>query len=486
MVASIVAMVVSLLSNRDAFTADSLVTGVSRLLRCDAARLISEENGIRTTVARFPAATGMDRFPERAIEWAARGNSTVLMHEIDWKSNDDSAGSLERNSVASVLCVRLVKGASALGYLYLDRLRNSPDFTEQDRSLCDTLSPLFTELIINGRERTAQAGTISRLQELSRDSAGGIIFDSAPMRRVIELAARISRTDTPVLVTGETGTGKERMARFIHDSSNRGKNPFRAINCGAIPETLMEAELFGHEKGAFTGASSAKDGIFKAASGGTLLLDEIGDLPLHMQVKLLRALQEGEILPVGATNPVRVDVRIIAATNRKLDREISAGRFRQDLFFRLNVLTIELPPLREREGDVILLAEHFLRRYSAQFGIQESSFSPSSRDALAAYDWPGNIRELENVIQKALIACPSGRIERAHLEITGRHFAGSGGITRSLRDVRADAERDAIERALRVTGGNITHTAELLQIDRKWVMKKMEELGLSIQTYRQR
>jgi len=332
----IIGVVVSLLRNRDKDVSEELVASVSRLLRSDGARLVAEQDGDsgeRNTIARYPRSAGLERFSSRAIEWAREARQTVLMHENDWRDAADTINSLAKNRIASVLCAPLREGDSVLGYLYLDRLQTSEPFTESDRAFCDTLTPLFAEILANAAERRRQRDTIARLQEnRPLTAAGGMIYASDIMAKIVSQARTLAPTDSPMLVLGETGTGKELMARFIHDNSTRAAKPFKAINCGAIPETLIESELFGHEKGAFTGASQRKIGLFEAANGGTVFLDEIGELPQLLQVKLLRVLQESEFTRVGGTETIHVDVRIIAATNRVLEDEVSSGRFRQDLF----------------------------------------------------------------------------------------------------------------------------------------------------------
>jgi transcriptional regulator with GAF, ATPase, and Fis domain len=374
-----------------------------------------------------------------------------------------------------------------LGYLYLDRLQGSSPFTEEQRRFCDTIAPLFVELLLNAQERSRQRDTILRLQQQARAESAGMIYQSSIMNELIEQARKIAATESPVLVLGDTGSGKELMARFLHDHSRRAGQPFRAINCGAIPENLIESELFGHEKGAFTGASRTRPGLFESAVGGSVFLDEIGELPLQLQVKLLRVLQEAEVSRVGGTETIKVDVRIIAATNRNLEQEVAAGRFRQDLYFRLHVLAVELPPLHARGQDVIMLAEYFIGKYCEQFGIARKSLGTSARTALLSYSWPGNVRELENVIQKAVLLSPNQRLDQGDIVFSeSRLFAKTGSSTgaTTLKAARAEAERSIIARTLEKTGGNITLSAKILEIDRKWLMRKMEELEISAEAYR--
>ena len=234
------------------------------------------------------------------------------------------------------------------------------------------------------------------------------------MQRVLALAAQVARSKATVLISGESGTGKERFARFLHEQSDRAGGPFIAINCAALPEHLLESELFGHEKGAFTGAIGRKLGKFELAHGGTILLDEISEMDLGLQAKLLRVLQESEIDRVGGTETVRVDVRVLATTNRRLDEYVSEGRFRQDLFYRLNVIPLKLPALKERGEDVLLLADHFATTFCRDYGLPKVGFTAAARDWLMDYDWPGNVRELQNLMERAVLMASGGAIDTMH------------------------------------------------------------------------
>ncbi len=480
---------VSLLRSRDETLFTALVASVARLLRGDGARLVVDdgESGERRTIARYPQSVGLDRFSNRAIDWAREAARTVLMHEDEWRSETGSERSLEKNLVASIMCAPLKQGQKINGYLYIDRVNKAAPFTEEERSFCDALLPLFSEIIINFQEKREQQATIARLQEQRLAPSGGMLFESECMTRLIALATRLARTDAPVLITGETGTGKELLARFVHENSSRSGGPFKAINCGAIPENLIESELFGHEKGAFTGAVSRKTGLFESAQGGTILLDEIGELPLNLQVKLLRVLQEGEVVRVGGTATIPVDARIIAASNRDLEAEAAAGRFRQDLYFRLNVLTLQLPPLRKRGDDIVLLAEYFITRYCQQFGLAHKTLSVAAKNMLIAHSWPGNIRELENVMQKAILMSENDRLTPENIALSKGERAADNAASSSsltLREARAEAERSVITAALAKTHGNVSFAGKILDIDRKWLIKKMEELGVAAKEFR--
>jgi Nif-specific regulatory protein len=485
----LVSVVVMLLKNRDKDVFSDLVASVSRLLSCDASRMVVEDQSSheRKTIARFPPESRLDRFSDRAIDFAKNASSTVLSREADWRDSVDPQSSLQRNLIASVLCAPLAHAGRVMGYLYLDRLQKSRPFTEEDRSFCDSLVPLFSEILANFEEKQRQARTIARLQSAAFESRGGMIYQSRVMTDLVALCGRLAATDSPVLISGETGTGKELMARYVHDHSRRKDKPFKAINCGAIPHTLIESELFGHEKGAFTGATQRTAGLFEAAHGGTVLLDEIGELPLSLQVKLLRVLQDAAITRVGGTESVNADVRIIAATNKNLGEEVAAGSFRSDLFYRLNVLSLSMPPLSDRGQDVILLAEYFVKKYCHQFGLPAKTLLSSAHTALMAYGWPGNIRELENVIQKAILYSPDDRIGKEHIQVSGSAPAGpgeAGSSAMTIKEARSVAEKQIIAKTLERTRGNVSMASKQLDIDRKWLMKLMEELGISADSYR--
>jgi DNA-binding NtrC family response regulator len=265
-----------------------------------------------------------------------------------------------------------------------------------------------------------QPASIARPDDIQSLAIGAkaLVFADAASRRLLEYVGKLAPSEVPVLITGETGTGKELVAQHIHQLSGR-KGPFLAVNCGAISDHLAESELFGHEAGSFTGASGRREGWFEAANGGTLFLDEIGDLPLSMQVKLLRVLEEREVVRIGSRKSIPVDVRLVAATNTDLEHAVSAGRFRSDLLYRLNIAQARVPPLRERPEDVLPLAQHFLRSHSERKGIASPQLSPEAREALSSYTWPGNIRELRNVIHFALLISSGANILPEHLKVTG-------------------------------------------------------------------
>ncbi len=309
--------------------------------------------------------------------------------------------------------------------------------------------------------------SVSRRAPLNRQ----IITSNAEMNRILLLAESIARTDITVLITGESGTGKELLARYIHQRSNRANRPFVAINCAAIPESLLESELFGYEKGAFTGAVQTRRGKFEIAQGGTLLLDEIGEMPLQLQAKLLRVLQEKEIERLGSSRPIKIDVRIIATTNRDLKSECLEGRFREDLYYRLNVFPLNLPPLRQRQEDIPLLAEHFLEKFSQEAKKQIRGFTSKAMQCLLSNAWRGNVRELENVVQRAVLLCRGEYIDVGDLMLEREDLK-----TSSWGSIK-EMERELILDALRRTNGNRTKAARILGISVRTLRNKLKEYG---------
>jgi len=301
-----------------------------------------------------------------------------------------------------------------------------------------------------------------------------IIAKSSKMQRVIEVIKVVAKSNATILITGESGTGKELVARAIHSQSDRMSKPFVAVSCAALPESLLESELFGHEKGSFTGAYAQKKGKFEFANGGTLFLDEIGEMSANIQVHLLRVLEEKEFTRVGGNEPIKVDVRVISATNKDLRKAIEKQEFREDLYYRLNVVNIELPPLRERKEDIPLLAEHFLHKFAVENRKGVTECSPEVIESLLAYDWPGNIRELENAIERAIILSRDSSITTADLPQENVSLVGSALIGKNLKEV----EKTHILNVLRETGENYSEAARILGVSRMTLYNKAKEYGL--------
>jgi two-component system, NtrC family, response regulator AtoC len=312
-----------------------------------------------------------------------------------------------------------------------------------------------------------------------------LVGQSAAIRQIYAVVEKVANTPSTVLITGESGTGKELIARALHENSSRHTGPFIKINCAAIPKTLMESELFGYEKGAFTGAVGAKPGRFELAHGGTLFLDEIGEIPVEMQVKLLRVLQESEFERVGGIKTIKVDVRLVTATNRDLLQDISAGSFREDLYYRLNVFTIFIPPLRERKADMLLLVDHFLEKFAREHKRNIKRISTPAIDMLASYHWPGNVRELENTLERAVLMCDGEVVHGHHLPPSLQTAEASGTVTRvSLSDAVSAYEKDLIQDALKTTRGNRAKAARLLDTTERIVNYKVRRYAIDARRFR--
>ncbi|MFO7576284.1 MAG: sigma-54 dependent transcriptional regulator [Pelovirga sp.] len=338
------------------------------------------------------------------------------------------------------------------------------------------------ELLIRVRNALKQNQLMTENEQLRQELAGKFNFDriigtSSILQQLLDKVEKVAVRDTSALITGESGTGKELIAQAIHYNSPRRDKPFIAINCGAIPDSVMESELFGHKKGAFTGADSDKQGLLKAADGGTLFLDEIGNLPLNVQKTLLRFLQEQEFRRIGDTSPTRVDVRLISATNSDLEKEVEKGTFREDLFYRLNVINLHLPPLRQRKPDILLLAAHFVAEQNRKFKTAISGLSPEAQQAATAYAWPGNIRQLKNVIE----ACMTIETEKQISLATLGQFIEISGISVDTKDYSvalARFEIDYLRQLLSAAGGNIEEAAEKAGMNMATIYRKLKKYGL--------
>lgn len=336
-------------------------------------------------------------------------------------------------------------------------------------------------------EHSRMKGEISTLKRSLVEKKSQVIGENSGLKQVMSQVRRVAETNATVLIHGESGTGKELIASAVHTNSNRSAGPFIAINCGAIPLSLMESELFGHERGAFTDAKEAKAGTFEQANSGTLFLDEIGELPIDAQVKLLRVLEDKKITRIGGKKPIPVDVRIVAATNRNLEEEVKAGKFRLDLLYRLNVFTITLPPLRERVEDIPLLANFFIRKYNQALNLDVQAISPEAMTLLSSCEWPGNVRDLENAIQSAMILCTGGIIRPESLPDRVKGYDRSETLTSiknegsSMREMNAQIEKELILEALKKYNYNRTLTANALNISRKTLFNKMKRNGLDSQ-----
>lgn len=373
--------------------------------------------------------------------------------------------------LSSVMCVPLTEGPELLGLIYLGSSRITSLFEPATLELVTIYAAQASLLIRNAMLLdTLRTDNQVLRQAVEEKRFGEIIGSSEQMEEVFRKVRKVAPTDISVLITGETGTGKELIAREIHVRSERAKTPFVVVNCGAIPENLMESELFGHVRGAFTGAVATRIGRFQAAAGGTLFLDEIGELPLSLQVKLLRALQEKTVTKVGDTKPEEVDIRVLAATNKDLARAIREGAFREDLYYRLNVVGIHLPPLRERDEDLMLMARYFLKRYTAEYASKARDFSPQCVAVMKKYGWPGNIRQLENRIKKAVIMADHVQLGAEDLEISDADLEPVVPLTQA----REDFQRRYINEVLQRNNGNRTKTAHDLGVDPRTIFRHLE------------
>ena len=391
----------------------------------------------------------------------------------------------------SFICVPIMLNRKAVGALGVD-LKFKPD-RDYDRTqkFLGVVASMISQavkvqrLIDNERKKLLDENTHLRQELRERYDFSNLLGTSGPMRQICEQVAQVARTMTTALIRGESGTGKELIAHAIHYNSLRANKPFVKVSCAALPESLIESELFGYEKGAFTGAQQRKKGRFELAEGGTLFLDEIGDINLATQVKLLRVLQEREYERLGGTETLKSNVRLVTATNKDLEKAIADGTFREDLYYRLNVFTIFVPPLRERKTDLLLLADHFLESFSRSHGKNIKRISTPAIDMLMSYHWPGNVRELENTLERAILVCDGHVIHAHHLPPTLQTAEASGTITRvSLRDAVAAYEKDLISDALKTTRGNRAKAARLLNTTERIINYQVKKYSIDYRRFK--
>ncbi len=390
--------------------------------------------------------------------------------------------SLKSVKVVSVLVVPLLVDNAVLGLIYLDTVRPAVTFDDSHLELLTAIAGICTLALQNVRQIEDLEGENRRLRDELKITHN-LMGDSPRMIQVYKAIAKVAATESTVLLQGESGTGKELAARAIHDNSPRAARPFVAINCAAVTETLLESELFGHEKGSFTGALAQKKGLLEIANGGTAFLDEVSELALPLQAKLLRVLQERELMRVGGNTPVKIDVRIIAATNRDLAEFAKSGRFRQDLFYRLNVVAINLPPLRERAGDAILLAEHFCGVYSEKCKRHVRGLSKEARESIAIYGWPGNVRELQNAIERAIVLGSTEWIlpedlPEAVLEAQPSSTNSGSGSGLNYHEELTRVKKELILTALERAGGSFTEAAKILGVHPNYLHRLIRNLDL--------
>ncbi len=443
--------------------------------------IVDDEAGVRASLGGVLRDEGYDveavDSGEACLEEVARAAYDVILLDV-WLTGMDGLETLERLRERHVdAMVIMISGHASIESAVRATKLGAFDFIEKPLSLDKTV------LVVRNAIRQHLLEVENRALRAKVDRQQVMVGSSRVMAALRDQIAVTAPTNGRVLIAGENGTGKELVARQIHALSHRRAGPFIEVNCAAIPEELIESELFGHLKGSFTGAVADRRGKFEAASGGTLFLDEVGDMSLKTQAKVLRALQEQVIEPVGGHRSVPVDVRVIAATNKDLSREIRAGRFREDLYFRLNVVPIFVPPLRERGDDVVRLAEHFIAEFSREYGRRVKRLSPGAVLRLRAYSWPGNVRELRNVIERLMITVPDESIEEQHLDFLAPADAPAADAqaepVRQLHEAREGWERRYIASALAACDGNMSRTAEVLGIERSNLYKKMKSLGIA-------
>ena len=446
--------------------------------------IVDDEPGIRESLEAVLRDEGYRaeavESAEAALEWLGQRHCDVVMLDV-WLTGMDGLEALEKiRKLEDPPVVVMVSGHGTIETAVRATKLGAFDFIEKPLSVDKTLLTLRHAL----EQRTLTAENRSLREEI--EGRQQIIGGSVPMKALRQQLALAAPTNGRVLVYGESGVGKELVAHALHQLSLRRDEPFVEVNCAAIPEELIESELFGHLKGSFTGAVEDKTGKFEQADGGTLFLDEVGDMSLRTQAKVLRVIEEQRFAPLGSATGLTVDVRVVAATNKDLSAEIQKGNFREDLFYRLNVIPFYVPALREHVEDLPMLAAHFLDEFARAYGRRTKRLAESAVEALMEYRWPGNVRELRNLIERLAIMVPGERIERRHLPVAvlqqhaggARAAAASGGFS-SLQEARAAYERDYILRKLDENRGNVSRTAEALGLERSHLYRKMRSLGIA-------
>ena len=459
------------------------IRGIVTLLRDDGELSVEacdglEQPGARVTYRLGEGITGRVVETGRPIIVPRVSSEPLLLHRASKRPE------LSQHEL-SFACVPIVLNGKAIGALAVDlKFKPDRDYNRTAKFLGVVASMLaqaikIQRLIEEDRRRLEAENTHLRQELRERYDFSNIIGTSGPMRQMYEQVAQVAGTNTTVLIRGESGTGKELIAHAIHYNSLRAKKPFVKVSCAALPDTLIESELFGHEKGAFTGAEARKKGRFELAEGGTLFLDEIGDINLSTQIKLLRVLQQREFERLGGTETIKANVRVLAATNTDLEKAIAEGTFREDLYYRLNVFAIFVPPLHERKADLPLLVDYFLEKLSRDHRKTIKRISTPAIDALMSYHWPGNVRELENVLERAVLVCDGQAIHAHHLPPTLQTAETSGTFTRvSLSDAMNAYERDLIQDALKTAKGNRAKAARLLDTTERVVNYSVKKLGI--------
>ncbi len=437
--------------------------------------IVDDELSVRDSLAKWFTEEGYDvataENANEALTRVAEQTFDVALVDIKMRGTDGIELQRRLHEIYPDMLVIIMTGYASVETAVAALKNGAYDYVNKPLDP-DEIAHLIAKAMSHRRTQQENARLKETVAEIARPN--DIIGQSAAMKRVFDAIDTVAPTDATVLVTGESGTGKELVARALHSGSARRFHPLVVIHCGALTETLLESELFGHEKGAFTGAQYRKKGKFEIAEGGTVFLDEIGDISLKTQTDLLRVLQEREISRVGGNQTIKVDFRVVAATNKDLEQLIEEGKFRPDLYYRLNVFRIEMPPLRDRREDVPVLVDHFVRKFSAEMSKRITSVSPAAMNGLQQYNWPGNVRELENAVERAMVVAQEPELREQDFTLKSKTEVGLGiGDVRSLEDV----ERAHILRVLDECSGNQTRTADVLGIDRVTLHHKLKRYG---------
>jgi two-component system, NtrC family, nitrogen regulation response regulator NtrX len=441
--------------------------------------IVDDESGIRQSLGALLRDEGYEieavASGEECLEQIGRRNFDLILLDV-WLKKMDGLETLERiQELETAPMAVMISGHGNIETAVRATKLGAFDFIEKPLSLEKIV------LVVRNALEYVRLESENRRLRAELEEKHQILGNSVPMKALRQQIALTAPTNGRVLIYGESGTGKELVARALHASSLREAMPFVEVNCAAIPEELIESEMFGHRKGSFTGAGEDKIGKFQKADGGTLFLDEVGDMSLKTQSKVLRVLEEQRVEPLGSNTPVTVDVRVVAATNKKLEEEIARNVFREDLFYRLNVIPFYVPALRDRIEDIPILAAHFLRAFCEEYGKKQKEFSTPSMDVLLSYPWPGNVRELKNLVERLVIICPSPRIEPHHLP--PEVFRGASKSPQkpyeSLQEARSAYEREFVLRKLEENRWNMTKAAQALGLERSHLYRKMRTLGIA-------
>jgi len=437
--------------------------------------VVKEEGDLSIKIARRIDEKEIYDFSKSIINYSLENNESVIVKDFKKDERFKNSESAIYKGIRSVLCVPLRFRDEPIGVIYVDKKGGSP-FDEEDLEFMELFSELAGVSVRNALNReTLLKENVFMMQELGRIyGVPRIVGKSEKMKEIFNLMAKVIPSSSPVLIEGESGTGKELIARMLHFAGPRAKKKFVAVNVSTLPESLIESELFGYKKGAFTGAVSDKEGLIAVADGGTLFLDEISEMPLHLQVKILRVIETKEYIPLGDTKVRKANVRIIAATNKDLLEEVKKGRFRADLYYRLNVIKIKLPPLRERKEDIPLLVSYFIEELNRKSNKRIRGIEKEAMDLLLNYDYPGNIRELRNIIERAYILCESERIRREDIFIEKGEPESRPYMSLSLEE----HIKKHVLNVLNKCGNNKTKASKILGVSRRWLYYKLREWGI--------